>query len=705
MNPSPMEYAESLHIGTVEFVSPDEIKVLLDIEAPDSIALNTGTPRPFPRVNSYVLIPSDEGYMVGQVEWLTIERSAYPKRRGMQDFGLVDLPYPLRKLSVNPLGTLRKTIDAKGKEYYRFRRGADAFPSVGDNVLLPTQEQLRSIVESGDNRRVKIGTSPLAGNAEVCVDPDRIFGRHLAVLGNTGSGKSCSVAGLIRWSLEAAREDQKTPNARFIVLDPNGEYTRAFAKDADALKSRLFKMEPKDDEKPLQVPLWFWSSAEWSSFTQASGKTQRPTLIYALRAVRDGQTEVPESASHDMRRFLRTIVSTIQAEKNSGSPWGQFPKPKAFFEKLQKWQSGLEDTTSFLPNGQDALKNLTGTMNALVQARSVQYPHYDFTRSEINQLLKLAKEAHSAFGGSDAELLPVDADIPREFSGDSLLRSLEASAEMLNVSEYVETMLIRIRTMLADTHMQSIINDGKDVTLDQWLTDYVGGNQALNGNLTIIDLSLVPPEIIHIITAVIARMVFEALQRYRKLNDEHKVLPTVLVMEEAHTFIKRYNDVAENQDATSVCCQVFERIAREGRKFGLGLVLSSQRPSELSPTVLSQCNTFLLHRISNDRDQDLVHRFVPDNLKGLLRDLPSLPSQNAILLGWASELPVLVRMNDLPKEQQPQSDDPDFWNVWTGIETRDVDWKQIADDWQGKTDSIPRQNSNDDDTSAEDESF
>jgi uncharacterized protein len=162
------------------------------------------------------------------------------------------------------------------------------------------------------------------------------------------------------------------------------------------------------------------------------------------------------------------------------------------------------------------------------------------------------------------------------------------------------------------------------------------------------------------------------------------------VMEEAHTFIKRYKDDAENYDAATVCCQVFERIAREGRKFGLGLIVSSQRPSELSPTVLSQCNTFLLHRISNDKDQELVHKLVPDNLRGLLRELPSLPSQNAILLGWASELPILVKMDDLPKAQQPRSDDPDFWSVWTGKDAdgnlveRTVDWAPIADEWQGK---------------------
>ncbi len=394
-----------------------------------------------------------------------------------------------------------------------------------------------------------------------------------------------------------------------------------------------------------------------------------------------------ENKSHDMRRFLRTMVSTIRSEKNSGSPWGNFPKPKSFFEKLEKWQDGgLNIDDSFSDDEKTSMDTLKDHIENLLLLRRQQYAHHDFTKEEIDDLLEIANQTYFSFGGSTKDLLPIDADVPRKFSGESFLQSVEASAEILNVSEYVETLLMRIRTILNDSQIKAIVGtDDTDLTLAQWLDNYLGSAGGHDENITIIDLSLVPSEVIHIITAVVARMIFEALQRYRQLNEQ--ILPTVMVMEEAHTFVKRYQEDAENQNAAAVCCQVFEKIAREGRKFGLGLVVSSQRPSELSPTVLSQCNTFLLHRISNDRDQDLVKRFVPDNLKGLLRELPSLPSQQAILMGWASELPLLVKMNDLPKVQQPQSDDPDFWDVWTRKKNRDTNWQEIADDWQGEESS------------------
>lgn len=696
---TPFDFASSLHVGTVVFVSPDEIKVQLEIDAPDSVALNAITPRAFPRINSYLLIPSDAGYLVGQVEWITIENSQYPKRKGLQDFGLIDLPFPIRKLSLTPLGILHKNDD----NTFEFRRGIEAFPSVGDDVLFPTVEQMRAIVTSGKNLRVKIGTSPLAGNADVKIDPDRLFGRHVAVLGNTGSGKSCSVAGLIRWSMETAQANMRgTLNAHFIVLDPNGEYANAF----EGLSPKKYAVSSHENINQLKIPLWFFNTAEWCAFARASDRTQKPTIVQALRTVRSGSLDsvASISPSHEMRGFLRTLLSIVKIEKSQGSPWGIFPRPKSFFEKIKLWnESDLNLDDGFSPNEKEKLTALKDNISALVNARGGQHPRFEFSKTEIDSLLCNIQNAHIAFGGSDNDILPIDADIPRPFKGDVFLRSLEANAELLNVSDYAETMLMRIKTILSDVKLKSVIGDCNDISLEQWLNEYIGN--ASSPQITIIDLSLLPSEVVNIITAIIARMTFESLQRYRRMNSEHRVFPTVLVMEEAHTFIKRYSDDGDNPDSAAMCCKVFEKIAREGRKFGLGLVLSSQRPSELSPTVLSQCNTFLLHRISNDKDQELVHRLLPDNLHGLLRDLPVLPSRNAILLGWASELPVLVRMNELPEEQRPQSDDPDFWNVWTHQSERHVDWKQIADDWQGIASNSPSESVSDDLSDESDDIF
>lgn len=690
---SPLEYAESLRIGTVDFISPDEIKVALDIEAPESVSLNTGSPRPFPRVNGYVLIPSDGGHLVGQIEWLAIERSPYPKRKGMHDFGLIDLPYPLRKMSLNPVGILITEAGAKDQVLFRLSRGVNSFPSVGTPVLLPTQQQLRAIIESGEGRLVKIGTSPLADNATVSVNPDRLFGRHLAVLGNTGSGKSCSVAGIIRWSLEAAKRNDKNINARFIILDPNGEYSRAFKSSSDGISdvnARIFKMDAGDNIEKLQVPLWFWNSTEWNSFTRASGGSQRPLLKRALREVRAGRAASIEHAEEEFIRFRRYVSSCYIQIKNDRDTDAIKKHSSKFGYRLKAYKEDFEHKNETLPDYKDYIDSIVEKIESALDNSYDSFPkdgkeikyYRAFTEIDVNEVLSCLSDLLEKLGGVIYQEGPSE-DTPIPFIGSELADHLEILSQQENVTQYLDSLIMRIRTMLSDTRIR-LITENESVTLDQWLNYYIGDSNR-NENISVLDLSLVPSEVIHIIVAVVARVTFEALQRYRKLND--RILPTVLIMEEAHTFVKRYKDDAENQDAASVCCQVFEKIAREGRKFGLGLVVSSQRPSELSPTVLSQCNTFLLHRISNDRDQDLVKRFVPDSLKGLLRELPSLPSQQAILMGWASELPLLVRMNNLPKEQQPQSDDPDFWDVWTGEESRPVDWKKIAADWQEKNDS------------------
>ncbi len=683
MNRTPIENQSELKIGVVEFIAPNEIKIQLDVESPDGIAANAGIPRPFPRINSYVLIPNEAGYVVCQIEWMTIEQSPFPKRKGYQDYGLVDLPFPIRKIKVAPLGILKVSANNR----YNFQRGVHSFPSIGSPVLIPTDLQLKSIIESGRNRRIYIGNSPIAANAEVKIDPNRLFGRHLAVLGNTGSGKSCTVAGLIQWSIESAEkelnEDSQEINARFVILDPNGEYAKVFGDKAKVLKVN------GEGENELIVPLWLWNSFEWSAFTQASTRAQLPLLKRALRAMRNEELNFENSSNIRAKKFLGILYQSLISAKNKGEPFGgQFPTNKNYIEKLDRWKVSLEGFNV----DNDNLNNLIRIIEDQIRnhripwsnGRGFDYPI--FTEQEVHNLIEHTKQAYFSFGGSETELLPKNEDVPIPFDGNVFIDYLEALAQETGNEQYLEFLITRIRTMLADNRMDSIIGNKESVELDKWLERYLGASDSLS--ITIIDLSLVPSEIIHIITTVISRIIFEALQRYRKLYK--KSLPTVLVLEEAHSFITKYS-VGTDANASFICTKVFEKIAREGRKFGLSLVLSSQRPSELSPTVLSQCNSFILHRISNDKDQELVARLLPDNFRGLLKELPSLPSQQAVLLGWVSELPILVKIRNLPQEKRPLSEDPDFWNVWRRKNDKNeevkrvVDWKKISDDWQEKS--------------------
>lgn len=683
-------------VGTVEEVSANAISVLLDPDAPQSTALNTGAPAGFPRINGYLLVPNEGGATVGVITKVEVARLPYPKRRGMQDFGLVELPFPARMVSLTPLGTLLARASGAGGELtVEVRRGVDIFPSVGDPVVLPTEVQLRAIVEgegAGEARRILLGTCPTAAGAPVRVDPDKLFGRHLAVLGNTGAGKSCSVAGLIRWSLDAAREARTgavpkgDPNARFIVLDPNGEYAQAF----EGLRARLFQVTPDEGATPLKVPAWLWNGEEWAAFTDAAPGVQRPILFDAIRRLRSG-AGTPDAFQSRARGRIRRYRTGLRLKVQGGDHL-QAGRREGVAQFLLNAAEDFEVLAGDAECSDDDLRNQLRSVAekcreveeaARGKAREGGHWHNDFLETSLDMVQVGLGEVACSVGLSEDES-GTNEDTPRFFPAKELPGFVEALAVDVtgrDLAQFVDSLNLRIRGLFAGGPLASVLDpgDSPSITLDRWLTDHVGGDQASNGPITIVDLSLVPSEVIHIVVAVLGRMVFEAVQRYRRANAS--VLPTVLVLEEAHTFVHRDLTADGGSPAGRACCRTFERIAREGRKFGLGLVLASQRPSEMSATVLSQCNTFLLHRIVNDRDQDLVRRLVPDALGAFLRELPSLPSRRAILLGWAAPAPVLVEVRELSEAQRPHSPDPDFWDVWTGKQPRSVDWKAIADSW------------------------
>lgn len=683
-----IEHISGLTVGTVEFIAPDEMKIVLEPDAPQATALNAGQPSRFPRVNGFVLIPNEAGAIVGLVSWLGIERSTFPKRTGLRDFGLVDLPFPLRKMSVNPVGTLRSSLDSDGHTTFRLERGVSVFPSVGDSVLLPTAAQLRAIVEAeGEDRRLQIGKSPLAGNALVSVDPDKLFGRHLAILGNTGSGKSCTAAGLIRWSFHAAatHAEGNNTNSRFIILDPNGEYIETFADLEDSVC--VFQAPPPEEGKEsLRVPAWIWNSQEWTAFAQAAPATQRPLLLQALRNLRAG-AEVGISHPARLARLLNGYRAMLSQKISQGpSGYAQTGPATGCGKMLRNMSDDVSNYVHEVPEAAEGIQRLIDSIAGATSGKVFTFADGGtgfnaFTESELIGIREDIEEVISRLPEHPEEVANEDAPIP--FDVGELadhVHLLASHADIGQAAQFIDTLTMRIRMMLADQRLGPIVAPSHEESFEAWLKAYMGTDEG-SGHIAVIDLSLIPADVIHLVIAVISRVIFEATQRYQKLMGEG--LPTVLVLEEAHTFLQRRESPSGGSPGSHLCRETFERIAREGRKFGLGLVVSSQRPSELSETALAQCNTFLLHRIVNDRDQELVKRLVPDNVGGLLRELPNLPARQAVLLGWATPVPVLVEVNELPREHQPRSFDPNFWNVWTGGTGRSIDWSAIALDWAG----------------------
>ena len=214
----------------------------------------------------------------------------------------------------------------------------------------------------------------------------------------------------------------------------------------------------------------------------------------------------------------------------------------------------------------------------------------------------------------------------------------------------------KIQALQSDQRFSFLIRPDADVTdslaliVSQYLRIPVADKP-----ISIIDLSGVPSDVVDVVVSVLCRMVFD----FAVWSPRPVKVPILLVCEEAHRYAPRVESAAF-QPAK----QALSRIAKEGRKYGVALGLISQRPSELADTILSQCNTLIALRMSNEQDQHFVQRALPDSVRSLVDVLPSLRSQEALVVGEGTAVPVRLRFNDLEDEFKPRSSDVPFAACW-----------------------------------------
>ena len=607
------------------------------------------------RLGSFLMIPSQSEYVVAEVVGLRERDASTPFERG--DF---DRAGSSKYLDVVPVGMLPMRGGA-------FRFGVSVFPSLYADALYALDGELDRIFETeaadepsvGLNggacepegatryRVLPIGKSVVFEDYDIKVRLNEFFGGHVAVLGNTGSGKSCTVASVLQ-SLFSKPEEHHARGATFIVFDVNGEYHEALAplaKDGGIGVQRVIL-----DGTPagFRMPHWFLEMAEWELLLQASERTQLPVLRTALGLTSLFHANTPDALAL-REHFVATCIIECFRGADGDSPVSKFQRVVSLLQKYPTNSLNMALLNRFNPNFQYG--NFSGNN---------QSAFLDEVRKKLREDAPLPAYNRTPFSFDELHECLDFAILYEEAHGNRQIR------------DYCSSMVTRLRSLQERTEYAFLRHEGADVGAAvsdlEFLTNIVGLERAAGEAFTkrnqviIIDLNSVEDEIVELVSAVIARMLFRFLRHAEPRNR----FPIHLLLEEAHRY------VASTPSRFSIdATKIFERIAKEGRKYGMFVLLASQRPSELSKTVLSQCSNFLVHRIQNPDDLSQIRQMTPFISDSVLKRLPSLPRQHALVFGTSVNLPTTFKVREA--SPRPRSDDTAVVDLWFHEEGRAAD--------------------------------
>jgi uncharacterized protein len=548
-----LDLAQGPLLGEVTRVDPSRIEVEFHDLAVSKLVT----------VADLVSVPVADGFLIGLIH-AALRQARSETEPGADDSSML-------RIQIMPLGTL---YSGDGPAGDRFRRGASAFPRLGENCHLIEGDHLHEFMslvadEVVDEERLVLGRHVVDRDVPAVANANKLFQRHVSVFGSTGAGKSWAVAAI----LESA---SRLNHANMIVFDLHGEYQPLTERTADysPVARGLRIAGPADlkrgGEELLYLPYWMLDRDELLTLVL------NPSDPYAS----DQILRLTEHA------YTLKEISLVEAQMETVVPLFTVDSPIPY-----------------------RLRNL------------------------------LAKLTHD-----DEEKIPRHpANIvdPGPFFG------------------RLTGLISRIEARINDPRYGFIFTPPEDTLRYEWLAETAGTLLAAGPSTTgikVIDLSEVPSAVLPLVVGVLARLVFD-LQLW--MAPEQRT-PVCLICDEAHLYLP---DSGEISPVHRVAVDAFEAIAKEGRKYGVGLLVVSQRPTDVSRTVLSQCNNFVVMRLTNDHDRAMVERLVPETLAGVTGTLPALDVGEAMVFGDAVLMPTRIKF--APPAMQPSSATRDYWSLWS----------------------------------------
>lgn len=592
----------SKRIGEILAVSGVHVTIEVDSNISDLHVRYSGKTYTIGQPGSYLIV--DRGHDKHLILVTTVRKSRWSPSQivenGTSNIGAEGLPkgnFPY--LPKQPEIIDRTLIDGIlvgtiiGQE---FEIGVTHLPVVGDTVSIALQSHLSIALEPEKDRYTfSIGTF-VDSSIPVRLDMDHLFGKHAAVVGTTGCGKSYTVARILQEIVT------HYPSANLLVFDLHGEYRNCFP-SANYVRA-----------DQLSLPAWLHSFK--NIFDLCADLSNQFNIHNQRWAFRDGIFQLKQ-------RYCREIIKDDDLAKNI-----DLDSPIPFnFQHLVNYLKNLNNETKKVEDDKPAYVN---------------------------------EGDHDVF----KELIEYSPKKTRVITGGALNGELDR-------------LVLRVESRFKDPRYSFMFKDEepKKGDLEGLVSKVTGFVKKSPSPITVYDLSYLPSETVGTVVATISRIIFQV----HFLSKRRESIPTLIVYEEAHNYISH-----RGRGAYGDAREAAERIAKEGRKFGIGLLVVSQRPSELSDTLLSQCNTFLCMRLANSVDKNHILSLLPDSMSSMVDILPILPRGHVLAVGQATKMPIRISVSKIFDEShKPDSDDPPFGEKWNvTIEERSIpNIEEVCSKW------------------------
>lgn len=625
-------------------------------------------------IGSYVSIYNFDKIIIGEIVAIDATTDIHEKN--------YNKPLETKKIILNLVGELQEiegTQTNSDSKSYTFTFGVSRMPLIFSDIYITSKEEINgmfNITHENINNYLKIGKSTINDNYDVMANINSFFGSHFAVLGNTGAGKSNTIASIIQTIFNTKNNADNTNNATFIFIDSNGEYADAWSElnnntkviqyrvPDDLLKNNKNTNDNKcEDEKDentstserknsensnsqnsnedmntnniqenennktdnennieterLEIPVWALSADDWAVLLQATEKTQLPVLYRAIEFAKIFYSN--KINTNEFKNFIysKVILNIISSADTSTT---KSDKLLYFLSKNSTDEIKLD-----MP-----INNTTTLQYAL----SIDYGRFNLNKDNNIKIFqdKFKQYIENISMEQYKELIKnndVKYDIEQFKEMLELAIMYEGSLNSPRIYEYTSTLLIRLDAFI-NSNQSKVFTKTKCNTTNAYIKKFITDKNIIN-----IDLSNLDDLSAEIIVKVLSKILLE----YLKSLEPRASRPINLIVEEAHRYIRNENQYG------ALNYNIFDRIAKEGRKYGFLMGVSSQRPSDLSKTVLSQCSNFIIHRIQNPEDLHYIGKMVPFINENMLSQITYIQTGLALVFGSAVNVPIIAKFD------------------------------------------------------------